>query len=113
MGKGGSGLNYFAGSGEDTGGPRDDLGLTDGDWAALQFAYNYGTMEPAEGSVEAEAFRRMDAWNRQEAARRARQEELDAASPQPFPGGPVTGTPESGMPGWPGTELRADFEAEP
>ena len=30
----------------------------------------------------------MDAWNRQEAARRARQEELDAASRQPFPGGP-------------------------
>lgn len=111
MGKGGSSLNDLAGSGGDAGGPRDDLGLTDGGWAALQFAYNYGTMEPAEGSVEAEAFRRMDAWNRQEAARRARQEELDAASRQPFPGGPVTGTPESGMPAWPGTE--ADFEAEP
>jgi hypothetical protein len=106
-------VNHFAGSGEDAGGPRDDLGLTDGDWAALQFAYNYGTLEPVEGSVEAEAFRRMDAWNRHEAARRARQEELDAASQQPFPGGPVTGTPESGMPSGPGTEVRADFEAEP
>jgi hypothetical protein len=111
--KGGSGVNHFAGSGEDAGGPRDDLGLTDGDWAALQFAYNYGTLEPVEGSVEAEAFRRMDAWNRQEAARRVRQEELDAASQQPLPGGPLTGTPESGMPGRSGTEVRADFEAEP
>jgi hypothetical protein len=106
-------LNHSAGSGEDAGGPRDDLGLTDGDWATLQFAYNYGTMDPAEGSVEAEAFRRMDAWNRQEAARRGRQEELDAADSQPFPGGPLTGAPESGMPGRPGTELRANFEAEP
>jgi hypothetical protein len=68
---------------------------------------------PLSPSVEAEAFRRMDAWNRQEAARRVRQEELDAASQQPFPGGPLTGTPESGMPGRPGTEVRADFEAEP
>jgi hypothetical protein len=42
-------VNYLAGSGEDAGGPRDDLGLIDGDWAALQFAYNYGTLEPAEG----------------------------------------------------------------
>ena len=112
MEKGDSGVKHFAGSGEDAGGPRDDLGLTDGDWAALQFAYNYGTLEPVEGSVEAEAFRRMDAWNRQE-ARRVRQEELDAASQQPFPGGPLTGTPESGMPGRSGTEVRADFEAEP
>ena len=106
-------MNHFAGGGEGAGGPRGDLGLTDGDWAALQFAYNYGTMEPVEGSAEAEAFRRMDAWNRQEVARRARQEELDAASPQLFPGGPLTGMPESGMPGRPGTEMRADFEAEP
>jgi len=105
-------LNHFAGGGEGAGGPRGDLGLADGDWAALQFAYNYGTMEPAGGSVEAEAFRRMDSWNRQEVAR-ARQEELDAASPQLFPGGPLTGMPESGMPGRPGTEMRADFEAEP
>jgi len=74
-------------AGERPGGPRDDLGLTDGDWATLQFAYSYGTMDPAGGSVEAEAFRRMGAWNRQEVARRARQEELDAARRQPFPGG--------------------------
>ena len=57
-GERGSGLNHFAGGGEDAGGPRDDLGLTDGGWAALQLACSYGTMEPAGGSVEAEAFRR-------------------------------------------------------
>ena len=102
----------FSVSGEDAGGPRDDLGLTDGDWATLQFAYNYGTMEPIECTVEAEAFRRMNDWNRQETVRQVRQEELDAASQQSFPGGPLLGTPEAGMPGWPGTEMRADFEAE-
>jgi hypothetical protein len=106
-------VNYFAGSGEDAGGPRDDLGLTYGDWAALQFACSYGTLEPVEGSVEAEAFRRMDAWNRQEAAQWARQEEPGAAGQRPFPGGPLAGTPGSGMPDRAGTEVRADFEAEP
>jgi hypothetical protein len=49
----------------------DDLGLSAGDWHDLAIAYNHGLIEPAEGTVEAEAFRRMDAYARQEATRAA------------------------------------------
>ena len=38
----------------------DDLGLTSQDWDYLQFAYHLGTIEPGPGTVEEEAFRRMD-----------------------------------------------------
>jgi len=48
-----------------------DLGLSLDDWHDLAIAYNYGLIEPAEGTVEAEAFRRMDAYARQEATRAA------------------------------------------
>ena len=52
----------------------DDLGLTSEDWQDLQFAYNFGTIDPAPGTVEAEAFRQMDAYARQEATRAAQAE---------------------------------------
>jgi hypothetical protein len=48
-----------------------DLGLSAGQWHDLAVAYNYGLIEPAEGTVEAEAFRLMDAYARQEATRAA------------------------------------------
>jgi hypothetical protein len=50
-----------------------DLGLSDAEWHDLAIAYNHGLIEPAEGTVEAEAFRRMDAYARQEATRAARE----------------------------------------
>jgi hypothetical protein len=57
----------------------DDLGLSADDWHDLAIAYNNGLIEPAEGTVEAEAFRRMDAYARQEATRAAREPEQDQA----------------------------------
>jgi hypothetical protein len=48
-----------------------DLGLSADDWHDLAIAYNNGLLEPAEGTVEAEAFRRMDAYARHEATRAA------------------------------------------
>jgi hypothetical protein len=48
-----------------------DPGLSDAEWHDLAVAYNYGLIEPAEGTVEVEAFRRMDAYARQEATRAA------------------------------------------
>jgi hypothetical protein len=50
---------------------RDDLGLSAEQWNDLAIAYNHGLIEPAEGTVEAEAFRQMDAYARQEAIRAA------------------------------------------
>jgi hypothetical protein len=55
----------------------DDLGLSYDDWQDLAFAYNHGLIEPAEGTVEAEAFRRMDAYARQEAIRVAKERERE------------------------------------
>ena len=49
----------------------DDLGLTAEEWLDLQYAYNYGTFEPAPGTVEAEAFRQMDNYARREVERAA------------------------------------------
>ncbi|HEY3942544.1 MAG TPA: hypothetical protein VGL60_08665 [Acidimicrobiales bacterium] len=57
----------------------DDLGLSTGQWHDLAVAYNYGLIEPAEGTVEAEVFRRMDAYARQEATRAALEPEPDQA----------------------------------
>jgi hypothetical protein len=47
----------------------DDLGLTSKEWQDLQFACNYGTIDPAPGTVEAEAFRQMDEYARREVER--------------------------------------------
>jgi hypothetical protein len=57
----------------------DDLGLASEDWLDLQFAYNFGTIEPAPGTVEAEAFRRMDEYARSEVERITAAEEADEA----------------------------------
>jgi hypothetical protein len=53
----------------------DDLGLTSQDWNYLQFAYHLGTLEPAPGTVDEEAFRRMDEYALREVERAA--EEAD------------------------------------
>ena len=45
----------------------------------LQIAYNFGTYEPAPGTVEDEAFRRMDEYARSEVERVAALEEADEA----------------------------------
>jgi hypothetical protein len=58
-----------------------DLGLSTGQWHDLAVAYNHGLIEPAEGTVEAEAFRRMDAYARQEATRAAQAESEPQAEP--------------------------------
>jgi hypothetical protein len=66
----------------------DDLGLSTGQWHDLAIAYNYGLIEPAEGTVEDEAFRRMDAYARQEATRAAREPDREWApghEPEPEP----------------------------
>ncbi len=56
-----------------------DLGLASEDWMDLQFAYNYGTIDPAPGTVEAKAFRRMDEYARREAERAADADAADEA----------------------------------
>ena len=53
----------------------DDLGLTSEDWDYLHFAYNLGTIEPAPGTVDEAAFRRMDEYALREVERAA--EEAD------------------------------------
>jgi hypothetical protein len=74
--------------------PVDDLGVTRDDWHDLLVAYTYGTIEPHEGSVEAEAFRRINEYNRREIRRLAGQEAQEEAwhryATRPFPGGPLT-----------------------
>jgi hypothetical protein len=57
----------------------DDLGLTSEDWQDLQFAYNYGTIDPAPGTIEAKAFRQMDEYTRRDFDRAAAAEEADEA----------------------------------
>jgi hypothetical protein len=57
----------------------DDLGLTSEEWLDLQYAYNFGTIEPAPGTVEAEAFRQMDDYARREVERAAAAGEADEA----------------------------------
>jgi len=57
----------------------DDLGLTAEEWLDLQYAYNYGTIEPAPGTVEAAAFRQMDEYARREVERVAAAEAADEA----------------------------------
>lgn len=55
----------------------DDMGLSYDDWQDLALAYSHGLIEPAEETVEAEAFRRMDAYARQEAIRVAKERERE------------------------------------
>jgi len=57
----------------------DDLGLISEDWLDLQIAYNFGTIEPAPGTVQAEAFRRMDEYARSEVERIAAVDAADEA----------------------------------
>ena len=57
----------------------DDLGLTSEDWEDLRIAYLYGLYEPAPGTVDEEAFRRMDSTPGSEAERIAALEEADEA----------------------------------
>ena len=57
----------------------DDLGLTAEEWRDLQYAYNYGTIEPVPGTVEAEAFRQMGEYARREVERVAAAEAADEA----------------------------------
>jgi len=45
----------------------------------VAIAYNYGLMEPAEGTAEAEAFRQMNEYARREVERVAEENERDAA----------------------------------
>jgi hypothetical protein len=72
----------------------DDLGLTSEEWLDLQYAYNYGTIEPAPGTVEAEAFRRMDEYARREVDRIAAAEEADEAWRASRPGYAPEAEPE-------------------
>jgi hypothetical protein len=55
-----------------------DLGLTWEEWMDLQFAYNSGLMEPAEGTVADAAFRRMDAEVHRDYPRRGERDRADA-----------------------------------
>ena len=50
----------------------DDLGLTHEEWMDLRFAYNFGTIEPAPGTIEAEAFAQMDEYARRRSRARRR-----------------------------------------
>ena len=72
----------------------DDLGLTYDDWHDLGMAYKFGTMEPAEGTVEAEAFARMADYIRRDFDRarvgRLADDAYQRTHQQPFPGGPLT-----------------------
>jgi hypothetical protein len=72
----------------------DDLGLTSEDWRDLQFAYNFGTIEPAPGTVEEEAFRRMDEYARSEVERIAAARAADEAWRASRPGHAPQAEPE-------------------
>ena len=72
----------------------DDLGLTSLDWEDLRIAYLYGLYAPAPGTVEEEAFRRMDAYARREVERVAAAEEADEAWRASRPGRTPQAEPE-------------------
>ena len=57
----------------------EELGLTPDQWMDLQYAYNSGRMEPEEGTVEDEVFRRLDADNHQDYLMRCERDRADAA----------------------------------
>ena len=64
----------------------DDLGLTSEDWLNLQYSSNYGTIEPAPGTVEAELFGQMDEHPRREVEHIAAAEAADEAWQATKPG---------------------------
>jgi hypothetical protein len=72
----------------------DDLGLTSEDWQDLQSACNYGTIDPAPGTLEAEAFRQMDAYARGEVERVAATEAAGEAWRASRPGRAPQAQPE-------------------
>ena len=72
----------------------DDLGLTSEDWQDLQVACNFGTIDPAAGTVQAEAFRQMDAYARREVERVAAAEAADEACRASGPGHATQAEPE-------------------
>jgi len=57
----------------------DDMGLTTEEWTDLRFAYNFGTIEPEPGTIEAEAFAQMDEYARREVERVADAEAAEEA----------------------------------
>ena len=57
----------------------DDLGLTHEEWMNLRFAYNFGTIEPEPGTIEAAAFAQMDEYARREVERIADAEAAEEA----------------------------------
>jgi hypothetical protein len=57
----------------------EELGLTPDQWMDLRYAYNSGRMDPEEGTVEDEAFRRLDADNHQDYLMRCERDRADAA----------------------------------
>jgi len=57
----------------------DYLGLTREQRQDLQFAYNYGTIDPAPGTIEAAAFAQMDEYSRREVDLVAAAEEAEEA----------------------------------
>ena len=57
----------------------DDLGPTTEEWRDLQYASNFGTIEPVPGTVETEAFHRMGEHARREVERHAAAEEAEEA----------------------------------
>ena len=72
----------------------DDLGLTSEDWQDLQVAYNFGTIDAAPGTVQAEAFRQMDAYARREVEHVAAAEAADEAWRASRPGRAPQAEPE-------------------
>ena len=72
----------------------DDLGLTSEDWQDLQSAYNFGTIDPAPGTVQAEAFRQMDAYARHDVEHVAAAEAADEAWQASRPGRAPLAEPE-------------------
>ncbi len=57
----------------------EDLGLTPGQWMDLQYGDNTGLIEPQEGTVEDEAFRRMDQDIHRDYVWRCERDRADAA----------------------------------
>lgn len=59
--------------------PGDDLGLSSEEWMDLRVAYNFGTIEPREGTIEQAAFGLFDAQNHADALRAWEAEQAEEA----------------------------------
>jgi hypothetical protein len=79
--------------------PYEELG-DDTWWASMRQAYNYGTIEPREGTAEAEAFRRFDAYTRAEAGRVEAHREQDQARARAHPQPEPAAQPEAEIDSW-------------